>query len=464
MLIKRRYFVLLSLLGLLAQAGCVAMGGAGQRSVTHSARPTATVAVAPAAATLAPTVTLSPPAQRTPELATTVPASDGDAAVTSLPGIVFQNSAGTWLVEDGGTWKDVAPGEGDGPNPGEGDGPIWGEETLTAPPPGLLVALGSREEGWDLALAGADGQLQMVVEQIAPPAFLPDFDVAPDGQRILYASGGDIWLLDMVTGTAENVTRTPARVEQSPRWWPDAGEATRFVCGSRPIEAGEGPSHGYLTLVGADGGYEVPVEEGELLAPPAPGPDGQTVAYSRIHERQSASFLYRLDSGEEAFDFAAYGLDWVERSGEASWSPDGLQLAWSVAGNRDGDYYASEVLLNLAENDHTLLHAYRPQPVGGYLPAPRWAPDGSWLSFMALDLERQWGGLWWVHLEDGVARQLSPTFIRPALVRHPAVSPDGKWIAVPTIYGTGVGLIDVEGQRAAVWTEAGEVAAVAWAK
>lgn len=759
MIMKRRHLVILSLFWLLTQTGCVAMGGTGQRSVTRyppqaTTAAAATVAVTPAAATLAPTVTLSPPPQGTATLTAPASAGSGDAAVISLPGIVFQNSEGTWLVEDGGdqrlltsrsgvdvspdgekglvvvngdvllidfasgeesnltegsrrthsyaAWWPARPGtivlvsrepdearpherrlttvEADGSNyrvvdegaavrgdpaPGpdgqtiaysaggqgilykmdgsvepfdplgyglqavslinpawspdgrrlawvvgvdheerglqtalgifdlqvnlaalvhpyrpvgseawltapvwstggrwlafsvqtadpaerglwvtnadgtverrlkplyypvvwspRGDGnwangqtlivalPHWttegenrlmvsgawketalvlpgavvdwlpgakmagapapplletapapGEDRLAAPPPGLLVALGSREEGWDLALAGADGRLQIVVEQIAPPAFLPDFDVAPDGQRILYASDGDIWLLDIVTGAAENVTRTPGRVEQAPRWWPQGGAEAAFICGSRPAAMGPGPAFGYLTVVDLDGGYEVVTEEGQLAAPPAPGPDGQTIAYSRGHEGRAQPFFYERGVGETALDLVAYGLAWVNRSWEPAWSPDGRQLAWSVAGAREGVYYAAEVLLDLEAKEHRLLHTYRPQPTGDYIPAPRWAPDGSWLTFQALAATPAEAGLWWVQIQDGVARHLSPTFMRPALVRQPAVSPDGKWIAAPTIYGTGVGLIDVESQRAVTWTEEGEVAAVAW--
>lgn len=425
---RRSPFLYLSLL-LLTLAACD--GAATPAAPSATVRPAATRTAAPiTTATVPPTPTPTrPPATRAPTAAS-------GPAVTQTPA------------------------------PAATDDPLSRLDRLAQPPPDLLVALGSMDDGWDLALASADGRLRTLVEQVAPPSYLPDFDVSPDGRQILYASAGDIWLLAIASGATENVTNTPEREEQAPRWWRRAGPATTFVCGSRPAAAEEGPADGFLTLVGFDGSYEVLVEGGQLSAPPAPGPDGQTIAYSRADGREIVPFRYRVGSGEERLDLATYGLDWVEKSWEASWSPDGRQLAWGVTGEQEGVHVAAEALLDLAGETHTLLHQYEPQPIGGYIPAPRWAPDGRWLTFMALDLNPHAAGLWRHDLaaEPGRTTQLSPYFIRPAKVRHPAVAPDEAWIAVPTYDGSAVGLIDTDRLRPLIWPVEGRVAAVGWAK
>ena len=318
------------------------------------------------------------------------------------------------------------------------------------------------DSGWELVVAGEDGRLRTLVEQIAPPHYYPDFDVSVDGRQILYAAAGDIWLLDIASGVTANVTNTAGRQEQAPRWLPGSGA---FVCGSKPMEPqGEAdPFIGYLTLVSFDGTYDVLVEAGRLSSPPAPSPDGETIAYSRAHERQSVPFFYRLGSGERPLDLASFDLDWVEKIWEASWSPDGRRLAWSVAGTRDGQWLAAEILLNLEERTHTLLHSYEPVGMGGYIPAPRWTPDGGSLTFVALDRQREGQGIWQVRLQNGFKEQLSSQCVRPSHLRQPSISLDGRWIAAQPCSGSAVVLIDAKSLRAVTWEAPAEVRAVAWA-
>lgn len=119
------------------------------------------------------------------------------------------------------------------------------------PVPGLLIALQNEDGGWGLSVVEESGNLRRLVEEIAVPTSLPDFDVSPSGTEILYAYEGDIWHLDMNSGKTNNVTQTEERDEQAPRWWPTRDDS--FLCGSRPV-ASAGPSVGYLTLVGVNNG------------------------------------------------------------------------------------------------------------------------------------------------------------------------------------------------------------------
>ena len=47
---------------------------------------------------------------------------------------------------------------------------------------------------------------------------------SPDGQSLAYASGGDIWRIDLTTGRRLNLTTTTGAVELQPAWSPDGTE------------------------------------------------------------------------------------------------------------------------------------------------------------------------------------------------------------------------------------------------
>jgi|GEM_PF-1251584 len=325
------------------------------------------------------------------------------------------------------------------------------------PPPGLLLAMGSKAGGWGLWVAEASGELRLLVEEIAAPTYLPDFHVSPDGRQVLYEYQGDIWRLDVAGGTTENVTQTEERLEAAPRWLP--GDSDRFVAGSFAVGSA-GPAAGYLTLIGFEGSYEVVDEEGIMGAPPAPSPDGQTIAYSRSGQ----PFLYHLDgpeSGSRPFAPAASGLDWVDGAGEASWSPDGNRLAWTLLGGPEESHDAVLVLFDLAENDYQVIHSYTPAAIGGMPEAPLWDADGNWLLFSPLSFEPEARGLWLADFQ-GEARRLSERAPRLTHVPDPALSPDGSRLAFSTAQGDAVGLVTAGEWEPAYWQPPDAVGAVGW--
>ncbi len=44
--------------------------------------------------------------------------------------------------------------------------------------------------------------------------------ISPDGQMVLFPRDQDLWVVDLETGEARNLTNTPDRVETDGRWWP----------------------------------------------------------------------------------------------------------------------------------------------------------------------------------------------------------------------------------------------------
>lgn len=331
------------------------------------------------------------------------------------------------------------------------------QPTVAEPPPGLLLAMENSTGGWGLWLVEEDGELRQLLEEIAAPTYRPDFHVSPDGRQVLYAYQGDIWRLDVASGETENVTQTEERLENVPRWLP--GDAERFVAGSFPV-AEAGPSTGYLTLIGFDGSYEVLDEEGSMTAPPAPSPDGNTIAYSK-----GQPFLYHLDGlehGSRPLTLSSFGLDWVEKAGEASWSPDGSRLAWTMLGAPEASHQATLLTLDLATGDHQVLMTYTPAGIGGMPPAPLWGPDGDWLVASPLTFEPETSGLWLAESE-GELRRLTTQAPRLSHSPNPALARDGRRLAFSTGAFDAVGLLAVGEWEVLFWQPPQRVAAVGWA-
>jgi len=260
--------------------------------------------------------------------------------------------------------------------------------------------------------------------------------LSADGAQALYLNEGsdgdiDLWLADWITGGRRNLTRTPNRVEGDHHWWPARPEVILFSSLPRGNPLGIGNS-GFLSAVGPDGSdYRVLDDQHPAGGPPAPSPDGQTIAYGR----GTTARLYHWETGAELFDPADYGLaaaGEIEISNPA-WSPDGTKLAWVLS----GDLAAAQVprwgiaIFDLENGTSHLLHHYQPAAGDGWPPAPSWSPDGVWLAFEAWAGPPDQAGGWVARVEGlgsvgGEAHYLARS--HPA-GWSPAWSPDGHWLA-----------------------------------
>ncbi len=247
---------------------------------------------------------------------------------------------------------------------------------------------------------------------------------SPDGQWLAYeledtTTGDlDIWLVEMATGEARNLTNTPDRYEVNPMWWP--GREDVLVFGSDPLE--DVWNREFPSVIGLDGaGYEVLDENGGGLR--SLSTDGQAIAYGGY---DSPGAIYRWDKGVEAFDPLEYGVN-AEKLFQPAWSPDGRLLAWNVGGNLvgDGGYHSGVAVFDLEAKTGRFFHVFAPEG-GGMVPSYlEWSADGDWLAFVTFGEPPVTGRApkLWVIRPDGSEE----TYVGEGL--EPTWSYDGEWLA-----------------------------------
>ncbi|NLF66319.1 MAG: hypothetical protein GX579_17135 [Chloroflexi bacterium] len=300
------------------------------------------------------------------------------------------------------------------PGPDDDDGTVvpespGGEATAAAPtgglPPGLVYE--ADDATW---LVRADG---------APTGLAPrtGLEVSPDGSRAAYLEGDDIFILNLETDEATNITGDSDRPHTVVTWWP-ARPDTLLALSRDPGDIG--PNLGRLTLLAADGAtYEV-LGETASNAMPAGSHDGTRIAY----DEGGQPFIYDVDAGaREPFDPAAFTLPegvTVTRAASPAWSPDDSAIAWMMGIEREGEPEGEEIALgifDLQAGTAQIIHPYVTLGRGGWLIAPTWSPDGAWVVFPVETGDADRG--MWVTAADGSSEQLlggdtfSPVFWLP---------------------------------------------------
>jgi hypothetical protein len=286
----------------------------------------------------------------------------------------------------------AAPTSSAYPAPGESTGEAPTAPEFDSPPPGLVF-----EDNGGLWHIDAEGEPQRLSERTG-------LEPSPDLSRAAYIEGDDVFVLDLASGEATNVTEGSGRAHYFVFWWP--ANPDLLILGSQG-EEDAGPNLGRLTLVNADGSdYDV-VGEDVSYAFPDGSPDGSRIAY----DVGGAAAIYDRSSGETTpFDVAAYAVTpegvTIQRAASPAWSPDGGSLALMMAVEREGGPETGEIALGIFDLEAStvqVVHTYATLGRGGWLMAPRWSAGGEWVSY-PVETGDESRGLW-VTAADGSTEQ-----------------------------------------------------------
>lgn len=277
--------------------------------------------------------------------------------------------------------------------------------------------------------------------QILPGQYSPNATFSPDGKTMIsWWDFSDLWLVDLATGQAKNLTNTPDRVEFTAQFWPAHPDVIIFM--SQAV-ADQGPGGGYLSAIQLDGsGYRVLDETSASVGLPALSPDGQTIAYDRGGE----AWLYRWGSGPEQLALSTFGVTNSLKLANPAWSPKGKYLAWmAAADSANPDSQAGVALFGMETYGYRMLPPLRSLGLGGWDNTPVWSPDGTWLAIF--DGSQAQPGIWVTH-PDGSGDSLAFAASSSRSVNGLGIwwSPDSQRLLVfdPNAEGGGrVALIDV---------------------
>jgi hypothetical protein len=297
----------------------------------------------------------------------------------------------------------------------------------SSPYAGLIYRLGDQ-----LYQVEPDGETLTIADgldpQLMPGQFTPRAAISPDGkQMISWWDWSDLWLINLDSGDARNITNTPDQQECCAQFWPSRPDTIIFLTRLADTDA----LSYTMAAVDLDGSkYQLLDASASPLGMPALSPDGSTIAY----DPAGRPWLYHWDGGPEAFNPADYNLltspDFYGLT-NPSWSPTGKYIAWMVSGDLTGtgNIHGGAVVFDLEGRTYHILHPF--EPVGseaGFSPAV-WSPNGNWLAIT--DFSFSQSGEWVMHL-DGSGEMLaySPGTERSALGLQVLWSPDAQRMLV----------------------------------
>lgn len=266
------------------------------------------------------------------------------------------------------------------------------------------------------------------------PAHDRDPTWSPDGRFLAYASNRDgiskIYVMDVRTGEHRRLTQRHAK-EWAPAWSPD-GKWIAFDSDAPEdillMEWGKVniASHIYKADINGENLVQL-TDQGKNLKP-SWSPDSQWIAFVSYHRGNDRKGIYVMDADGRRLrrldDKAVQALNGILQS-ECTWSPDGKQIAFSMRVPRTEQVH----LCAMDVDGKNFRQLTQDGPIAGHknvkespfpqVRHPAWSPNGKWIVYVysesfvignirVIDASGNGHGK---PLVEGVARYQSPAWV-----------------------------------------------------
>lgn len=226
-----------------------------------------------------------------------------------------------------------------------------------------------RDEGWNVFSMNADGSGQLDLTNTKEPVVNFEPAWSPDGSKVVFMRQGltpgeqDIWVIDANGTNAVNLTHSPGVNETSPEFSPDGTKIVYVSTG--PDSCCTAHYNNDIWIMDADGSNPAPLtttDSPTQNVAPSWSPDGLEIAYS-VNSTPSAT-----DDGVHVMNANGTNQHRLLPGGSPvatnllAWSPDGAKIAYE-GGNAEGLYTMN------ADGSES-----QPLVEGVFEPYPSWAP------------------------------------------------------------------------------------------
>ncbi|MET0650495.1 MAG: hypothetical protein ABW208_28125 [Pyrinomonadaceae bacterium] len=307
--------------------------------------------------------------------------------------IIFQSTQGS-----DGFVNDIYAMDADGKHQTRLTDSAFDDTTPVWSPPGDKIAFLSdrRGNGYEIYLMDADGSNQRPLRD-ASPVYTNAFAWSPDGTRLAYADGGNVYVAEVTSG-GDDSTAAPVDVsvgkvvgstDGAPSWSPEGG---RLVVSNSTACPGCSDLH---IVNASDGGDRIALSTGPGFdAAPTWSPDGSLIAYEADRGGRGIYVIAANGAGTEVKVSGAVGS-----IGGPVWSPAGARLAFRAlsgnnvyAVNADGSGLARLSDMTCSSGDIF------------------WSPDGSKVSFHNGNADN-WMDIYVVNA-DGSTKRNAPNYTK----------------------------------------------------
>ncbi|MFZ1946144.1 MAG: S41 family peptidase [bacterium] len=205
-------------------------------------------------------------------------------------------------------------------------------------------------------------RVDMRPRYVEPAKYVTDFEISPEGRRVVFAARGDLAMVPAKEGRLIELAAGSAQREKFPRWFAD-GKQLAYVS--------DATGEDEIYVVDAErksAPRQVTKETGHWKYPAVPSPDGRKLAYS------GPDFTLKVVDVESGKTVVAdTSAVWEIR--EYAWSPDSKWLAYTKP---EDERFGSIFLYNVASGDRVRV-TDRFTNDG----EPVWDPDGKYLYFLS---------------------------------------------------------------------------------